>query len=210
MRKLLQGPLHCFEHLYERIVKHEEKYGSDEWKEDILTYSIEAVEFEPQFRTIKMMTYPGNPTRVDVATAGTTYRAVRKIYNLPFPYMQFTLLQNPPEGLSQLFVSMSKAPIEDLEATGNIYSVPLPNIGGGDYVCLDGISPPTLMKAVELFWVMPFDDTPWHDWEGSTRAKMMFGSYETWSKLRLEEVFATAFVGKCSLSEFVYTCWISQ
>jgi hypothetical protein len=154
-------------------------------------WHLEAVEYEPQFRTIKM--YQLDNERL----------CRKKIYSLPFPYMQFALMECGSFEFNYLYVSMTGAPIKHL-VNSKAFLVPLPNISAVGEVCLGSMNPKTLEEAVSLFWMMSFDNTPW--WNGVRCAERVFegdNPYKKWDKLGLNETCEIDWICRHSLLDFV-------
>jgi hypothetical protein len=136
-------------------------------------WTLTAVEYKPQFRTIKI--YETNAFQT----------AVLHTYYIPLPYVQFILLEE--HGCSNfLYASVTNTPVKDL-FKDNMFIPPLPNISTHGTVCLGSMNPKTLEEAIGLFWMMPFynhADGEHPRWLGS----QIFDDYKKLEGLNLETI----------------------
>jgi len=142
---------------------------------ELKSWILNMVEYEPQFRTVKIREYDSSEVFRDAY-----------VHHLPFPYMQFSLLDGiaPHTNRYQVFyVSMTNTPVQDL-FLDRTFLPPLPNIYTYGQICLALEEPKDLEEAVSLFWTMPFDNIPRHGWKGPT----LISSYERWASLDLKTV----------------------
>jgi len=117
-------------------------------------WHLYAVEDKPQFRTVKIYEYEYEDDK-----------GILKTYYLPFPYTQFVLLKGPLHFQRHFYVTITNSPIKDL-LKDQKYFPPLPNIYYDGAVCLGGRYPQSIENAIDLFWMMPFENRPEYPWKG--------------------------------------------
>jgi hypothetical protein len=109
---------------------------------------------------------------------------ITREYYLPFPYILFCQIISDGHGYLQ--VGFAQDTIKLLEDV--IYLPPLPNIFvrrwiGYFVVCLGQVT--NFDHAIERFWTTKFITSL--AWAGAKALPRVFGSYEEWSKLSIEE-----------------------
>ena len=202
MRELLSCPLSEIDEVVHAVWRLWKPHTKNHAKTAIKKWHITAAEYEPQFRTIRMYHY--------FDQEGSDKRLAT--YSLSFPYMQFALVDYDKKQRC-LYVSMTNTPIKNL-VNNDAFIIPLPNIGSRGSVCLGGKRPRNLQEAISLFWMMKFDDTPWHEWTGPKLAAKTFGNYSNWENFDLDNICTVPWAkrrsSKTNLIRFIENLWIGS
>lgn len=132
---------------------------------------IEFLEFEPQFRTIKVL----------IQSDLTYYSTDLKVIKLPFPYLRFAAIKGKAGKRSYLLVNAGEQPLGSVNDL--FYSLPLPNVyvKYGGWSCLgDSHTTNNLDELINYFWFSKFNT---RSGEGYSIKKVQLTE---WSKIDLD------------------------